>query len=766
MNQAQHPTDWIWTEDWTVEDQLQSRIIYFRKTFSLDRETIRTKQLRISADSRYKLYVNGCFVQEGPQKALSLREWYADPADIAPYLHPGENVIAAEVMRYPAYIPRTSNVNDSLLRTEQPNLYIEDRAPGNGADLSGKSGWKSAVNRSIRIFGENTQPAPIHVQENARGDVFFSRWKLPGYDDSHWRAARPYSWYDIPQADAPGCLTDRTIPPMYHENRRFTAIACVREDGGDPRFLAEAEAWLCGKAKLVIPPHTRRIIELSAGEEQCGYLLYSLGGGGEAQITTLCSECYAYPVGDGKPVLKGDRTDAQGGCLCGHTSYYTVGGFGTEDVPETYEPYWFRTFRYIQLTIVTRDEPLTLFDFSYCATGYPMEVKSDGKTSDPTMKDVWDISVRTLRRCMHETYMDCPFYEQLQYAMDTRAQALFTYAISADDRLARQAMEAFRLAQRPDGLINADAPTQRSNVIPGFSIYYLLMIYDHMMYFGDRELIKRHLTAIEGILMFFNRNLQQNGLVGKIGGLHSQHRYWSFIDWTTKWVSGVPGACLQGTGALTMESLLYLYGLQKTTEIAHYIGYTDLEERCMQRAGALRQAILSQCLGSCGGQQLLQDGPGIELYSVHCQIFAVLTGIVSPKKGRKMLEYAMGNPDIAQSSVAFMFYLFRALEICGWYEKTNDLWELWRKMVRNHLTTCVENDTDARSDCHAWGSLICYELPAVILGVRPVAPRIQRNCLSSSGRYLVQCRRSNYNTQGRDPCIVEKDRGWHHASAI
>lgn len=43
-------------------------------------------------------------------------------------------------------------------------------------------------------------------------------------------------------------------------------------------------------------------------------------------------------------------------------------------------------------------------------------------------------------------------------------------------------------------------------------------------------------------------------------------------------------------------------------------------------------------------------------------------------------------------------------------------------MVRDDMTTCVENDTDARSDCHAWASLLCYELPAVILGVRPTAP--------------------------------------------
>ena len=48
-------------------------------------------------------------------------------------------------------------------------------------------------------------------------------------------------------------------------------------------------------------------------------------------------------------------------------------------------------------------------------------------------------------------------------------------------------------------------------------------------------------------------------------------------------------------------------------------------------------------------------------------------------------------------------------------------------MVENYLTTCVENDTDTSSDCHAWGgALLCYELPAVILGVRPAAPGFQK----------------------------------------
>ena len=524
-------------------------------------------------------------------------------------------------------------------------------------------------------------------------------------------------------------LVPRTIPPMAHTDRRFESVSMVREGEKD-----EEAAWntlIHTDVPLIIPAHCRRIVELSAGEEMCGYLLYSFSSGTGASIETLCSECYAYPqppVPNGyggvsaPPPRKGDRTDAISGELLGHTSIYTVSGNGTQAAPETYEPFWFRTFRYIRLTIETKDEPLIFLSFSYRSTAYPLEIKTRFTCSDETFAPIWDISVRTLRRCMHETYMDCPFYEQLQYAMDGRSEILYTYAVSADDRLARQAMEAFRLSQRPDGLVNADAPTQRSNVIPGFSIYYLLMVHDHMMYFGDKALVRLHLPAIDRILSFFDGHLTENGLVGKIGAPIIRDKYWSFIDWSQKWDSGVPTAYAQGCGAITAESLLYLYGLQKAAELASYIGWTDVSAEYAGRADVLKAAIRNVCMGRYQEQPLIQDGPGVEAYSVHAQVLAILTGVVSPEEGKAMLQKTVGDPDIPQASVSFMFYLFRALEICVWYEKTDDLWNLWRQMIKDNLTTCVENDTDARSDCHAWAALMCYEMPTVMLGVRPAAP--------------------------------------------
>lgn len=89
-------------------------------------------------------------------------------------------------------------------------------------------------------------------------------------------------------------------------------------------------------------------------------------------------------------------------------------------------------------------------------------------------------------------------------------------AISADDRLARQAMEAFRRSQRPDGLINADTPTVKSNVIPAFSIYYLLMVHDHMMYLAIKRLLSAICQPLTVSLDFLTGIFQNRALWGKV----------------------------------------------------------------------------------------------------------------------------------------------------------------------------------------------------------------------------------------------------------
>ncbi len=738
-------TNFIWTPDWTPKDDAIPRLVRFRKEISIDTVPQRA-ELKVSADSRYKLYINGQFVSEGPQKG-DWENWYFDTVDITQWMVSGQNVIAAEVLRYPATFDRR---NKSLIRSEYPCLYLEQ---ADGTDLSAKSGVRCMVDRDLEIQSEPWNPAPIHALEIAAGSAVLQGWMESYYDDSHWLEAFPYSILNIPRAQSPFNLQSREIPLMAHREKRFRQALCLRGKTGETvQNASRLAAWnqmLETDDALTIPPHTWERIEISADTLQTGYPMLSVSGGSGASVRVLCSECYAgalVPNGNATPdnlPAKGDRTDYVHGMLHGNEDSYSVGGFGTESRPETWEPFWFRTFRFIALTVETGDEPLTLHRFAYRTMGYPLEAKTNISCSDESMAPIWNISLRTLKRCMLETYVDCPFYEQLQYAQDARSEALFTYTVSADDRLARQCMEAFRRSQRGDGLINACAPTIWYNVIPGFSIYYLLMVHDHMMFFGDSALVETHLPAIEQILAFFDRHRLSCGIVGHTGGPIIRERYWSFVDWCEQWklLGGCPPAAQKGAGAVTMESLLYLLGLQRAAELEHFAGQTQRAETYRQQALELRGAIRANCMGGgLGGVPLLQDGPGIEEYSMHPQVFAILTGVVSPEEGRAMLDTVMGEPALPRCSVAMHPYLFRALEITGMYEKANRCWNIWRKMVTDHLSTCVENDTDVRSDCHAWASAILYELPAVYLGLRPAAPGFAKASVRPVMGHLDWCK--------------------------
>ena len=344
---------------------------------------------------------------------------------------------------------------------------------------------------------------------------------------------------------------------------------------------------------------------------------------------------------------------------------------------------------------------------------------------------------------MHETYEDCPFYEQLQYTMDTRSQILYTYAVSADDRLARKAIDDFARAQRSNGLLNCSYPNMNPNVIPGFSIFYILMVYDHMMYFGDKALVRRYMPAVDRILAYFDRHLTPDGLVEKVGGVNLEARYWSFIDWAVEWnpTTGMPPAGLKGP--ITMESLLYVYGLQHAAHLAEYIGRMDTASEYRERAMQVQKAIRRLCRQSDG---LLTDGPCALLMedgkvpalhsSQQVQVFGVLTGTLDVESSRRNLIKVVEEKGHPQCTVAMRFYLFRALEKTGLYEQTNSLWDAWRNMIYDGCTTCIESEDYARSECHAWGALALYELPSAILGVRPAAPGYEKIQVSPHAEFL------------------------------
>ena len=139
---------WFWTEGWHKEDDEKAKLVLFRAAFEGKPDNT---HIRITADTRYKLYVNGIHVQSGPSKGDD-KVRYIDEADIGEWLTDGENVIAVNVLRYSFDHPYHSN--HSLFSSQTPGLYVE------GIDLK----WKSHVVRTVRFEGEEGGFAPLHVQ--------------------------------------------------------------------------------------------------------------------------------------------------------------------------------------------------------------------------------------------------------------------------------------------------------------------------------------------------------------------------------------------------------------------------------------------------------------------------------------------------------------------------------------------------------------------------------------------------------------------------
>jgi hypothetical protein len=136
-------------------------------------------------------------------------------------------------------------------------------------------------------------------------------------------------------------------------------------------------------------------------------------------------------------------------------------------------------------------------------------------------------------------------------------------------------------------------------------------------------------------------------------------------------------------------------------------------------------------------------------------VFGVLTGVLTKEEGRRNLLRTLEETGITRCTVAMCFYLFRALEETGLYAYTDQYWDIWRRMLRNHCTTCVEGEYYPRSECHAWGALALYELPSAVLGVRPAAPGYERILVDPQPGTLRSASGTVHTPKG-DICV-----SWH-----
>ena len=177
-----------------------------------------------------------------------------------------------------------------------------------------------------------------------------------------------------------------------------------------------------------------------------------------------------------------------------------------------------------------------------------------------------EIGWRTARLCANETYMDCPYYEQLQYFGDTRIQAMITLYNTHDAYMVKNAIEQGRQSVVADGITMSRYPSSLHQFISSFSLWWICMGHDYWMYRGDEAYMKTLLPAYRGVLSWYEQWLKRDHSLGYVP-------HWFFADWAAGFQSGEPVREKDGNSAF--QDLVYILTLESAAEIDSGSLYTD-----------------------------------------------------------------------------------------------------------------------------------------------------------------------------------------------
>ncbi len=686
---------WISVPDAPLHD---FGVYHFRRTIELGSKPT-SFRIRVTADNRYQLFVNGKRAGLGPARG-DLDHWRYETYDIAPMLRAGRNVLAAVVWNAGPDGPMAQITNET-------GFLVSGETESERSADTGK-GWKC-----IRDLAYSPQRATPDMVWNyyAAGPgerVDASRypwgWEQPEYDDSGWKEPRLGSFggpRDLPMNHSRWMLVPRSIPMPELKPER---LARLRQANG----VAVPAGFPAEPAPLKIPANTKATLLLDNDHLTTAYPELVISGGAGALVKIAYAEALYVPGPDHR---RENRNEVQGREFHGYQDAFLPDG----GMKRIFRPLWWRTYRYIQLTVTTQSSPLTIEDLRGIYTGYPFVRKARFQGGPEDLQQILNVGWRTARLCAHETYMDCPYWEQLQYVGDTRIQAMVSLYTTGDARLMRNAIDLIDGSRTAEGATYSRAPSRLQQYIPPFSLWWIGMLHDYWMYQDDPAFVRAMLPGVHAVLSFFGRRQKSNGSLGSMP-------WWNFLDWSAEFKNGVPPSSPGGSSAPFDLQLLLAYQWAARMEAA--LGEKTLAGEYNDSAAELRATI--QAVYGDPARRLYADTPHGASFSQHTQALAILAGVIQGGEAGDLINRTIADTSLAQCTIYFRYYLYRALALAGGGDRYLDMLGEWRSQLALGLTTWAESPEPSRSDCHAWGASPNIELFRTVLGIDSAAPGFRR----------------------------------------
>jgi alpha-L-rhamnosidase len=670
-------------------------VYHFRKTFDLPSRPA-SFRIHVSADNRYRLFVNGQFVAAGPAQN-DLRNWRFETVDLAPYLKPGRNVLAAVVWHGSEF---------------RPMAQISHRA---GFILQGDTDAEKAVNTNREWKGiRNPAYSPIVWRdidprlmnqyyvagetERVDGARFPWGWEQPGFDDSAWAATEPITPgapYGV-ESHQKWQLVPSPVPLLEETPQRFARVA--RSEGP-----VSPASFVGGNAAFTIPPRSRTTFLLDQGALTTGYPVVVASGGRGARIRATYSEALY-----GANREKGDRNQIEGKKATGAWDEFLPDG----GPKRQFRPLWVRSWRYVEMEVETGDDALTIDDVRSDLCRYPAGRKARFISDCPVLQQIWDAGWRTLELGAQDVLVSDLYWERIQYVGDAKLQALAWMAATGDEKLYRQALEQIDASRAPFGLTQSRYPADLEQYTPLYSLAWITMVHDFWRYRSDDAFVRQFLPGIQQVLDWYERQKTPDGLIPPLFHLDFVDSSYGRQRRDIVQKEGQPG--------MAPHSLFYAMALNDAADLFAAFGREFEAERCRREASEVKDAVRRLCWDS--RRQLFADTPSKQFFSQQANILAVLADALPQAEQAALLNRTLADPSVLRIQMYFRYYLGRALAKAGRGDRYIDNLGPWERMIANGMTTFGESDGNPRSECHPWSATPVYEFLTTVAGIEPASP--------------------------------------------
>lgn len=632
--------------------------------------------LHLTADSRYRLWVNGHFVVRGPERSWP-SAMAVDRLDLTPHLHPGANALAVQVYSpgysHFAHVHRAACGLIAWVTSGDRTLLQTDRSWRVRRDPS----WNPIVPR-VSIYGTGVEDRDLS-------------------QETDWQTAPPEGWSQArivqpPEGPIWSTLRPRATP-LLRETTRTLATPWQTRLGPTPPATQDPHADLRAGMGTPAPipatiPKGRTatwIFDLGQSQTTIAAVELTTKGGEVLRIS------YAEKLKDGALLLSDPATY----CRMRPTDRFTL-----RPGPQRAEGFTLRGARYLVFQLDGADTTPAP-TFTATTQTYPLDERPLPDLG-PELNAIAQLCRHSILACLQDGFVDSIWRESSQWLGDIVPEAAALMALTDDPRPLRLALTMAAEGAEPTGFLPSILPGD----VPAYAVtdynfawVELLALYTtHPGATDADDLLARLWPTLNRLLDHFDAQLTDGLLLNPPGRR-------LFLDWSPM---------SRAEPSLTLN-LRYLRALQLASDLARRTGRPD---PWAARARTLAVRTDAIRMPDAGRTEKGQGNPPAQLEMA----FLILTGLAEDPQAladrivARSLDLSdaplPGQPVLA--SPFMHHYLFQALDRLG---RAQDIRAIiaarWGRWARAGEATTWENWDISFPDgsaCHGFSAHPLYWL--------------------------------------------------------